>query len=82
MEQRYRRPINLSWWRCNRMGAKSVLLVSAASNEGSVMKSGMQSGNARSELVFVLCLALAGLILVLVVAFAPWYGPVAVALGH
>jgi hypothetical protein len=46
------------------------------------MRSGSQSGNARGELRFVLLLALAGLILVLVVAFAPWYGPVAVALGN
>jgi hypothetical protein len=46
------------------------------------MKSGLQSGNARSELGFVLWLALAGLILVVVVAFAPWYGPVVVALGY
>jgi hypothetical protein len=36
---------------------------------------------ARRELVFVLCLAGAGVALVLVVAFAPWYGPVVLALG-
>ena len=34
---------------------------------------------ARRELGFVLSVALAGLILVIVVAFAPWYGAVAVA---
>jgi hypothetical protein len=33
----------------------------------------------RRELAFVLSVALAGLILVVVVAFAPWYGAVTVA---
>jgi hypothetical protein len=36
---------------------------------------------ARRELAFVLSLAAAGVALVLVVAFAPWYAPVALALG-
>jgi hypothetical protein len=36
---------------------------------------------ARRELAFVVTLAVAGLILVTVVAFAPWYGAVAVALA-
>jgi hypothetical protein len=42
----------------------------------------METGNARRELAFVFCLAVAGLALVLIVAFAPWYGPVALALGR
>jgi hypothetical protein len=42
----------------------------------------MESGNARRELGFVLGLSLVGLVLVMVVAFAPWYGPVVLALGH
>jgi hypothetical protein len=42
----------------------------------------METGNARRELAFVCCLAVAGLALVLVVAFAPWYGPVVLALGR
>ena len=37
---------------------------------------------ARRELVFVFSVALAGLVLVMVVAFAPWYGPVAVAVAR
>ena len=37
---------------------------------------------ARRELAFVFSVALAGLILVIVVAFAPWYSAVAVALPH
>jgi hypothetical protein len=36
----------------------------------------------RRELAFVFSVALAGLILVIVVAFAPWYNAVAVALPH
>jgi nitrate reductase NapE component len=42
----------------------------------------MKSGNARNELGFVLGLSLVGLILVLAVAFVPWYGAVVLALGH
>jgi hypothetical protein len=42
----------------------------------------MVTGNARRELAFVFCLALAGLAVVMVVAFAPWYGPVVLALGR
>jgi hypothetical protein len=37
---------------------------------------------ARRELAFVVSLAVAGLALVLVVAFAPWYGAVVVAVGR
>jgi hypothetical protein len=40
----------------------------------------MNYGTARREWGFVFGLALVGLGLVLVVAFAPWYGPVVVAL--
>jgi len=36
----------------------------------------------RRELAFVFSLALAGLILVVVVAFAPWYSAVSVALAR
>ncbi|MEU8611067.1 hypothetical protein AB0C29_24075 [Actinoplanes sp. NPDC048791] len=36
----------------------------------------MQTVSARRELGLVLALAVFGLALVLVVAFAPWYGPV------
>jgi hypothetical protein len=36
----------------------------------------MQTVSARRELGIVLALAVFGLALVLVVAFAPWYGPV------
>jgi len=36
----------------------------------------MQTVSARRELALVLALAVFGLSLVLVVAFAPWYGPV------
>jgi hypothetical protein len=42
----------------------------------------MKSGNARNELGFVLGLSLVGLVLVMVVAFAPWYGVVSLALAH
>jgi hypothetical protein len=31
---------------------------------------------ARRELAFVLCVAVVGIVLVLMVAFVPWYGPV------
>jgi hypothetical protein len=37
---------------------------------------------ARRELTFVFSLALAGLLLVMVVAFAPWYGAVTVAVAR
>lgn len=37
---------------------------------------------ARRELALVISLALAGLILVTVVAFAPWYGAVTIALAR
>ena len=36
----------------------------------------MQTVSARRELGLVLALAVLGLALVLIVAFAPWYGPV------
>ena len=36
----------------------------------------MQTVSARRELALVLAVAVFGLMLVLVVAFAPWYGPV------
>ena len=36
----------------------------------------MQTVSARRELALVLAVAVFGLVLVLVVAFAPWYGPV------
>ncbi len=38
--------------------------------------------SARRELAFVLSLAMAGVALVLVVAFAPWYDPMLVGLGR
>jgi hypothetical protein len=41
----------------------------------------MGTRTARRELAFVLCLAVVGLALVLVVAFAPWYEPVVLGLG-
>jgi hypothetical protein len=37
---------------------------------------------ARREVGFVLSVAFIGLLLVMVVAFTPWYGAVAVAVGH
>jgi hypothetical protein len=37
---------------------------------------------ARRELGFVLSVAVAGIALVLLVAFAPWYDPVVMTLGH
>lgn len=37
---------------------------------------------ARRELAFVLSLAVIGIALVMLVAFAPWYGPVAVSLAR
>jgi len=37
---------------------------------------------ARRELVFVLTVAVAGVALVLLVAFAPWYDPVAMSLAR
>jgi hypothetical protein len=37
---------------------------------------------ASRELVFVFSVAFAGLILVIVVAFAPWYGPLALAVAR
>jgi hypothetical protein len=37
---------------------------------------------ARRELAFVLSLAIAGVALVLVVAFAPWYDPVVMSLAR
>jgi len=36
----------------------------------------MQTVSARRELAVVLAVAVFGLVLVLVVAFAPWYGPI------
>jgi hypothetical protein len=45
------------------------------------MKIGYGQG-ARRELGFVLSVALAGLLLVMVVAFTPWYGAVVVASAH
>jgi len=42
----------------------------------------MKSGNTRREMGFVVVFALAGLLMAMLVAFAPWYGPVAVAAGR
>ena len=41
-----------------------------------------EGGSCSRELGLVLGLSLVGLVLVMVVAFAPWYGPVVLALGH
>jgi hypothetical protein len=38
--------------------------------------------SARRELAFVLSLAVLGIAVVMVVAFAPWYGPVVVSLAR
>jgi hypothetical protein len=60
---------------CNERAFRTVLEVTARATGGLCMETAY-TGAARRELAFVVFLASAGLALVLLVAFVPWYGAV------
>jgi hypothetical protein len=67
---------------CNRRALDRVLVKTAVFRYGGFLMQTRYGHAARRELAFVLSLAAAGVTLVLLVAFVPWYEPVVMSLAR